>query len=66
MSIFIQIYTTAQITTERIEPNVEASPIGNSVSVKSTDAKYATGTRTSTIEAQLCIKETTERPQAQK
>lgn len=47
------LYATIHISTDMQEPTVVASPIGNKVSVKYFEAKYASGIRASNIEAQL-------------
>ena len=61
-----QIYAAAQMITDMIDPVVVASPIGNSVSAKVTEAQYAMGIRASTMAATLCAKEIPALPHAQK
>lgn len=52
--------------TDTPEPAAVASPMGNSVSVKYFDARYAKGILAHTMEIELCIKDNPENPQAQK
>ena len=58
--------TAAQIKIERVEPAVEAMPIGKSVSGNPIEAKYANGIRTQSMDRKLCRKENSDRPSALK
>lgn len=55
-----------QMSTDKSDPAGAASPIGNKVSVKYLDAKYAPGMRTQTMDKALCKKEIADHPYAQK
>lgn len=54
-----------QIITESSDPPDVAIPIGNKL-VKAFDVIYTPGILTSKIDARLCIKDSSERPHAQK
>ena len=54
-----------QITTESMEPPDVAIPIGNKL-VNALEVIYTPGILTSKIEARLCIKDSSDRPHAQK
>lgn len=49
----IYAYTPTHITTDSSEPAEHTSPMGNSVSGYSTDARYDIGMRTQTIDTKL-------------
>ena len=55
MPFFFRIIINAvtHISTDSSEPKVEARPMGKRVSVKNFEARYAPGTRTSTMERKL-------------
>ena len=55
-----------QIMTDTPDPAAVARPMGNSVSVKYFDARYASGILAHTMEMELCMKENPDNPQAQK
>ena len=67
--MFFRINTAkaiTQITTEIIEPEAVASPIGSSVVGNSLEVKYTPGIRINTMAMILCRKEIPDFPTAQK
>ena len=62
---FIHVYAMRQIITDSIDPPAVAIPIGNKLA-KAFEVMYTPGILTSRIDARLCMKDNSERPQAQK
>ena len=54
-----------QMITESIDPPAVASPIGNRL-IKAFEVIYTPGILTSKIDVRLCMKDNSDRPQAQK